>query len=317
MNRREFTTSLGMGAIALGLSGTKLAGALSRSKDRPQVAITMDDFNWNKSVKLNPSERNHAILQSLKSHGDLKAALFVVGRNLENETGKDLLSEWDNSGHMIGNHTYSHKGLNSPKVTAEVFNADILKGEEMIRSFSRFQKNFRFPYLSEGETAAKRDAVRTFLKQNGYRTGHVTIDASDWAIDDRLSARLTKDPAADLKPYRDFYLNHMWERSLYYDDLSHKVLGRSVKHTILMHYNLLNALFLSDLLDMFKSKGWKLIDAAEAFKDPVFQSEPKIVPAGQSVVWALAKEAGSFDNLLRYPGEDSEYEKAKMDMLGL
>lgn len=317
MNRREFTTSIGMGAIALGLSGTKRSGALSRSKGRPQVAITMDDFNWNKSVKLSPSERNHAILQALKSHGNLKAALFVVGRNVEGETGKALLTEWDNAGHMIGNHSYSHKGLNSPKVTAEVFNGDILKGEEMIRSFSRFQKNFRFPYLSEGETAAKRDAVRTFLKQNGYRTGHVTIDASDWAVEDRLSARLTRDPESDLKPYRDFYLSHMWERSLYYDDLSQKVLGRSVKHTILMHYNLLNALFLGDLLDMFKSKGWRLIDAADAFMDPVFLSEPKIVPAGQSVVWALAKEAGKFDALLRYPGEDSMYEKAKMDKRGL
>jgi hypothetical protein len=38
-----------------------------------------------------------------------------------------------------------------------------------------------------------------------------------------------------VKPYRDFYLTHMWERAQYYDDLARKVLGRSVKHTILMH----------------------------------------------------------------------------------
>lgn len=317
MNRREFTTSIGMGAIALGLRGTKVSGALPADEDRPQIAITMDDFAWNKAVKLVPEERNRAILGALQSHGRLKAALFVAGKNADNETGKTLLREWDQAGHLIGNHSYSHKELNSSKVTAEVFTADILKCEEVIKSFPHFQKRFRFPYLSEGETAAKRDAVRTFLKQNGYRTGHVTIDASDWAVDDRLSARLTKGPAADLKPYRDFYLSHMWERSLYYDDLSQKVLGRSVKHTILMHYNLLNALFLGDLLDMFESKGWKLIDAAEAFKDPVFLAEPKIIPAGQSLIWALAKEAGKFDKLLRYPGEDSEYEKAKMDKLSL
>ncbi len=109
----------------------------------------------------------------------------------------------------------------------------------------------------------------------------------------------------------------MWERSLYYDDLARKVLGRPVKHTILMHYNLLNALFLGDLLDMFQEKGWKLIDAADAFKDPVFSATPNIVPAGESIIWALAKETGKFDKLLRYPGEDSEYENAKMDKLGL
>jgi len=304
-----------MGAIALGLKGTISSGAAKN--DRPEIAITMDDFAWNKVVKLSPMERNRAILGALKSHGNLKAALFVAGKNVDNETGQTLLREWDKAGHMIGNHSYSHKYLNSSKTTAELFTEDIVKGEEVIKRFPHFQKSFRFPYLKEGETAAKRDAVRTFLKQHGYRTGHVTIDASDWAVDDRLTARLSKNPAADLKPYRDFYLGHMWERALYYDDLSRKALGRSVKHTILMHYNLLNALFLGDLLDMFTSKGWKLIDATEAFKDPVFASAPKNVPAGESIIWALARETGKFDKLLRYPAEDSEYEKAKMDEAGL
>ena len=321
MNRREFTTSLSMGAIAFGLGGIKLSGPLSPTeaptKDQPRIAITMDDFHWNKSVKLIPAERNQAILGALRAHGDLKAALFVAGRNADNEEGKALLREWDRAGHLIGNHSYSHKELNSDKTTTEVFTADILKCEAVLQGFPRYEKRFRFPYLKEGETAIKRDAVRAFLRQHGYTNGHVTIDASDWAVEDRLSARLTKQPSADVKPYRDFYLGHMWERAVYYDDLSRKAIGRSVKHTILVHYNLLNALFLGDLLDMFQSKGWKLIDATEAFKDPIFSAEPKIVPAGESVVWAIAKETGKFDSVLRYPGEDSEYENARMDELGL
>lgn len=316
MNRREFTAGLGMGAVAFGLGGIKLSGAPPAAIAKPQLAITMDDFIWNKSVRLTPDERNRAILGALQSHG-LKAALFVAGKNADNEKGKSLLSEWDRAGHLIGNHSYSHKYLNNGEVTTEIFTADILKCEAVLKSFPRYQKRFRFPYLKEGETAIKRDAVRTFLKQHGYGIGHVTIDASDWAVEGRLSARLTKDPTADIKPYRDFYLSHMWERAVYYDQLSRKALGRSVKHTILMHYNLLNALFLGDLLDMFKSKGWKLIDAVDAFKDPVFSAEPKIVPAGESIIWAIAKETGRFASELRYPGEDSEYEDAKMNKLGL
>ena len=313
MNRRQFAKALGMGAAALSVGGIKVRA----SRETPEVAITMDDFIWNKSVRFSPDERNRAILEALRTHGGPKAALFVAGRNVESDKGKALLREWDRAGHLIGNHSFSHKNLNSSKVTTEVFAADVLKCEEVIKTFTNFQKLFRFPYLKEGDTAAKRDAVRAFLKQRGYRVGHVTIDASDWAIDDRLGARLTKDPTADIKPYRGFYLSHMWARALYYDDLSRKVLGRSVKHTVLTHFNLLNALFLGDLLDMFKSRGWKLIDAADAFKDPVFSAEPRIVPAGESIVWALAKETGKFDKLLRYPGEDSEYENPQMDKLGL
>lgn len=317
MNRREFTTSLGMGAIAFGMGRIKLSGALPNKAQQPRIAITMDDFHWNRSVKLTPDERNAAILRALRSHGRLKAALFVAAKNADTEKGKSLLLEWDRAGHMIGNHSYSHMELNNGETTTAQFTADILKAETVLKEIPRYEKTFRFPFLKEGETAIKRDLVREFLKQHGYRNGHVTIDASDWAVENRLSARLTKDPAADVKPYRDFYLDHMWERALYYDDLSRKTLGRSVKHTILVHFNLLNALFLSDLLDMFQSKGWKLIDASEAFKDPVFSAEPRIVPAGESIIWALAKETGKFDSLLRYPAEDSQYEKAKMDKLGL
>lgn len=316
MNRREFTTGLGLGALAFGLGGIRLSGSTSPKKEQPKIAITIDDFRWNRSIRLTPDQRNEAMLGALRAH-KIKAALFVTGGNVDNEKGKMLLTEWDRADHMIGNHSYSHKELNNKKVTTDEFTADILKCEAVLKSFPHYQKRFRFPYLKEGETAIKRDAVRSFLKQHGYTNGHVTIDASDWAVDDRLSARLTKDPAADIKPYRDFYLDHMWERSVYYDELAQQALGHSVKHTLLMHYNLLNALFLGDLLDMFKLKGWKLIDAAEAFTDPILSAEPKIVPAGESVIWALAKETGRFDKQLRYPGEDSQYEKARMDKLGL
>src|SRR6185437_4966589 len=106
--------------------------------------------------------------------------------------------------------------------------------------FTRFRKLFRFPMLKEGETVAKRDGLRKFLNQHNYRTGHVTIDNSDWIVDDRLRARLTRDPQVDLTPYRDYYLKHMWDRAVYYDELSRNVAGRSVQHTILTHFNLLN-----------------------------------------------------------------------------
>lgn len=313
MNRRHFTRTLGLAALTLGATDF----SLSAPKSSPQVSITMDDFFWDKSLRLTPQQRNESILGALRSHGNLKAALFVKGKNANSDEGKKLLREWDRAGHLIGNHSYSHQELNSAKVGATDFTADINKCDEVLKEFPRYQKIFRFPYLKEGEDAAERDAVRAFLKRNGYRNGHVTIDASDWAIEDRLSKRLAKEPTANVTPYRDFYLDHMWERSSYYDDLSQKVLKRSIKHTVLIHYNLLNALFLKDLLEMYSKKGWQLIDAADAFKDPVFAAEPKTVPAGESVIWALAKETGKFESLLRYPGEDSGYENAKMDKLGL
>nr|MCU0239734.1 hypothetical protein [Pyrinomonadaceae bacterium] len=124
-------------------------------------------------------------------------------------------------------------------------------------------------------------------------------------------------PQADLKPYRDFYLEHIWNRTVFYDELAKKVWKKNVKHTLLIHHNLVTALFLDDLIKMYKQKGWKVIDAKKAFKDSIFKESPAIVPAGESIIWALAKESGKFDEILRYPAEDERYEKKRMDDLGL
>lgn len=312
MNRRHFVKTAALGAVAVKFGGLS---ALAKTA-APQFSITMDDFFWRNAFHLTAQERNQAILDTLKKH-NTRAALFVIGRNIQSEEGKELLAAWDKAGHLIGNHTYSHQSLNSPTMSAAEYQADIAKAEELLKEFPHFKKYFRFPMLKEGDTAEKRDAIRSFLTRNGYRTGHVTIDTADWIIDPRMGERLKQNSSADLKPYRDFYLEHVWDRAQYYDSLAHKVLGRSVKHTILTHFTLLNGLFLDDLITMLKSKGWELIDAEEAFKDPVFDAKPKVLPAGESIVWALAKANGTIAKSLRYPAEDGNSELERMKKLGL
>ena len=280
-----------------------------------EVSITMDDFNVHEETLLTGAQRNQKILAALKKH-KVKAGLFPVGKYIQNDNDLKLLKQWNKNGHFIGNHTFDHKKYDS-KVTLEEEKIQIQKGEEVFKDVPGFIRIFRFPMLAEGDTSEKRDDLRVWLQDKGYKNGAVTIDASDWYIDRRLRDKLAADPKADLKPYRDYYLAHVWDRAQYYNDLSKKVVGREVKHTLLIHFNLLNALFLDDVIKMFKSHGWKVIDASEAFKDPVFVKQPKTLPSGQSLIWALAKESGKYEKELRYPGEDDTYEKPKMDALGL
>ena len=311
-SRRRFVAGLGAGAAWAALGGPAIVGA----KASPRVAITMDDNSWGDAPLLDPKSRNDAILGALKAR-KLEAALFICGKRVDDEAGRALVATWDRAGHIIGNHSYSHLYYNSKKVDFAQFSEDLVRNEPIVAGHPRFRKLFRFPYLKEGNTVEKRDAMRRFLKERGYRNGHVSIDASDWYVDQRMRERLTKDLKADLAPYRTYYLEHVWERSSFYEELGRKVLGRSIPHTLLVHGNLLNALFLGDVLTMFRSKGWGLVDAEEAFEDRVYSSEPDIVPAGESLVWALAKATGKYEPILRYPAEDGEYEKPRMDALGL
>lgn len=311
MNRRNFIGILAAGMLITGFDGEKSVLA----DDAPQLAITLDDFNLFDTTFLSAEKRNKAILDAFRAHSNLKAAIFVTGKFIDTEEKRRYLGAWNDAGHIVANHSYSH--FYYPGITFEAFSCDFLRGEAVIKDFRNFRKFFRFPYLKEGDTTQKRDQMREFLKTNGYRNGHVTIDASDWYVDGRLNARLKKEPNADLAPYRKFYLEHLWERAKYYDELAQKAVGRKVKHTLLLHHNVVNGLFLKDVLQMFKDKGWKLIDAETAYSDSIFDSEPNITPAGESLIWALAKQSGKYEKELRYPGEDGVYEKAKMDALGL
>jgi len=61
-----------------------------------------------------------------------------------------------------------------------------------------------------------------------------------------------------------------------------------------MHFNPLNAVVLPEVMNAFETAGWQWIDASLAFEDAVFRSQPQTLPAGESLVWALAKETRRF-----------------------
>jgi peptidoglycan/xylan/chitin deacetylase (PgdA/CDA1 family) len=299
---------------AVGLAA--YAGALRASEPQraPEIAFTFDDPTTKERAGFPWPKVNDQILATLARH-NVHAALFVCGMRIDSSDGQRLIASWDRQRHLVGNHTYSH--LNFNEVSLADFEADALKCEPLIRSYARFTRLFRFPYFKEGDTQEKRDGMRALLKAHGYRSGRATIDASDWAVSARLEKRIAESPSADLSAYRDFFLTHIWERAQFYESLAQRALGHSVRHTLLLHHSVLNALFLDDLIKMFKAKSWRVVDASYAYQDPIYARDPQILPAGEGLIWALAKETGRFDAELRYPGEDDTYENAKMDALKL
>ena len=282
----------------------------SYSQDKPKLAFTFDDPAADTTASW--QEKDNGILEILSKY-NLQAALFVCGMRVDSEEGKDLLNKWDLKGHLICNHSYSHRYYHSKKISLEDFEIDFLRCDSIIKSYKNYTKLFRYPFLKEGDTKEKRDGFRNFLASVGYMNGYVTIDASDWYIDGRMKDTLKKYPNADITPYKQFYLDHIYSRAMFYDSLGLLITGRHINHTLLLHHNLINSMFLEDLIKMFREKGWELVNASDAFNDPVSLTLPDILPAGESLIWALAKQSGRFEEILRYPGEDGEYEKDKLE----
>ncbi|MBI9080960.1 MAG: polysaccharide deacetylase family protein [Pseudodesulfovibrio sp.] len=277
------------------------------------IALSFDD-GLDPRSQLMASSWNSSILDAL-SKAQIKSILFPAGNRIDTPAGLSLVKDWGKAGHVIANHTYSHLDYCSKQVTLEQFIADTKRNEVLLKDLPGWTKRLRFPYLREGETVSKRDELRSWLTNHGYGSGAVSIDASDWYYNKRYLEWCKSHIDQDLSTFRSVYLNHLWTRTTYYDALSKEVLNRSVKHVLLLHTNAINAAFLPDIIKMYKTNGWKIISPDEAYEDPVYTMKPTTLPAGEGIIWSLAKQHGVSG--LRYPAESDKYEKPLLDKLGL
>lgn len=258
-----------------------------------KVALSLDDAPFLLPAPRMTGTAQHQAMRAALKARHVQAILFANGVNGgDSPEGKAILRAWGEAGHLLANHSYSHWDLNRDEVTLEAYESDLLKGEALIRDLPGFTKWFRYPFLRAGNTVAKRDGVYAFLKSRGDAIGHVSIDTADYLLDERLRKRLEKEPQADLGPYRDLYLKHLWACAQFWDAWSREVFGREIPHVILMHSRLLNGLFLGDVIDFFRARGWTWISPAVAFKDPIYALFPKNLPGGESIIEAVAEEKG-------------------------
>jgi peptidoglycan/xylan/chitin deacetylase (PgdA/CDA1 family) len=283
------------------------------------VAFTFDDGpRLAATPRLSPLERNAALLAALARH-KVKAALMVTANNgAIRPEGLALARAWGEAGHAIGNHTMSHLDLNANDVLLSRYQQELLDCDRIIAPLPGYRKWFRFTYLREGNTPEKRDGMRAFLKQQGYRNAYVSLDTSDWRLDEKLVEVLTRNPDADLAPIRAAYLAHVRQRALAYRELAHKLQGRDIPQVILLHHNLINALWLGDVIAQFEQMGWQITTPQQAFEDPVYQLLPERAAAGQSLLLSMARSLGlgKFEGWERLV-DDGDYEIEALRRQGL
>lgn len=298
----------------LNLSVVFLFAGVSTLTAAQSVAFTFDDGpNLVATPLLSPKQRNAAILAALAKH-DVKAALFVTASYGAIRTeGLALASAWGEAGHAIGNHTMTHPDLNNPAVSLAQYQQEILDCDQIIRKLPGYQKWFRYTYLREGNTPEKRDSLRAFLKQQNYRNAYVSLDTSDWRLNEKLievlNANKGADKDANIKPIKQAYLAHVKQRALAYRSLAQQLQGRDIAQVMLMHHNLINALYLDDVITMFKEMGWTITTPAAAFSDPVYQLTPDRPAPGQSLLLSMARSLGlgKFDGWVRLV-DDGDFE---------
>lgn len=304
-----------MGVATLTASACAPA-SMTPKMPQKRLAVTMDDFGLGFNKVLTPTQRNAAILAALAKHGH-KAAGFVSG-NLAVAGGERaalaqvVIQSWSDAGHLIGNHTWSHN--NSSETDADIVKADILKNHDYLSQFPAYEKIFRFPYLAEGKEPEKIEIYRAFMREQGFQNAAVTIETYDWFVSERIETRITQNAAADLSGYRDYYVKTVVELAAFRHALALELGYSDLPHAMLMHHNILNGLYLDDVLTALAADGWSFVDARDVFAHPLYKLTPETPNRGRSVLSVLAQEKGIDVNL---PKAYRGFGKSMMESLGL
>ena len=288
-------------AGALSIASASALGSQSCGPQR--VAFTFDDPPLPDTVVMTGAERTARIIEALEG-GDVEGAMFFsVSSRIDDET-ITRMQDYAAAGHVIASHTHTHANLHN--VGSEAFTANIAQADEVLSALPGFAPYFRFPYLNEGSSVAERDAVRAYLAELGYRPGYVTIDNYDFYIDRLLREAKESGLVIDMAGAANLYVEMIMGAARHYDAIACQWLGRSPAHVLLLHENDAAALFLPELITAFRDKGWAIIPALEAYKDPIAEVVPDTLVLGQGQVAALAAVAGADPKQLRHEGEDTE-----------
>lgn len=111
------------------------------------------------------------VLDALKQE-DVKGAFFVLGNVVKNNT--DLINRMFNEGHLVCNHTYSHKDIT--KESAEELKCELERLENLCleKTGNKISKYFRPP-----EGRFNEDSLKN-LNDWGYKTVFWSFAYADW-----------------------------------------------------------------------------------------------------------------------------------------
>jgi peptidoglycan/xylan/chitin deacetylase (PgdA/CDA1 family) len=259
-----------------------------------RIALTFDDVPRARGPFLTPDERTARIIAGLRKAKVAQAAFFVVPGNLSDPDGaggERRIAAYVAAGHVIANHSFSHPALKS--MTAAAYLADIDRAGAWLKGRPGLRPWFRFPYLDEGgNDKGKRDAVRAGLATRGLSNGYVTVDGSDWNIESLTADARKAGKRVDRDGLRDLYVETHVESAEFADGLARKALGRQPVQVMLLHETDLAAYWIADLVAGLRRKGWEIVGADIAYRDPIATLHPDVPSAQGTLLEAIAWEKG-------------------------
>ncbi|MBB5716686.1 GDSL-type esterase/lipase family protein [Sphingomonas aerophila] len=251
---------------------------------QPMLAITVDDMPAHGPLPAGLTRLSVAqqAIAAFRAHG-VPAFGFVNGKFGEGVADADaVLDAWRAAGLPLGNHSYSHDNLAEKDLAT--FQADVVRNEPIIarRMTGADWHWFRYPFLSEGDTPAKRDDFRRFLASRRYKVAAVSSSFADYDFNPVYARCMAKENAAGVAQLEDIYLSAAATEAWRERARLNAAAGREVPQVLLMHIGAFTARMLPRLLDLYAAMGFRFVPLAEAERDPAYRNAVDLKRPGPS-----------------------------------
>jgi len=268
------------------VAGVSHAQSGAPAKAPLQIAFTFDDLPAHGPLPPGVArpEIVKSILATLKRENMPPIYGFVNGFRVARYPYQiHILQAWGAAGNPVGNHTWSHPEFD--KLTVAEYEANIARNEPLLRKVSPDSDWhwFRFPYLEEGNTIEKREQLRAWLSQHGYRIAEVSMDFQDYNWNEPYARCAAKHDDAAIQSLHDSYLSAADESIGVYRQIAQTLYHRDVPYVLLMHIGAFDAHMLPELIALFRSRGFSFVTLQQAMADPIYNVDPKVTsPAGNT-----------------------------------
>jgi peptidoglycan/xylan/chitin deacetylase (PgdA/CDA1 family) len=245
-----------------------------------KVALTFDDLPVNGALPVGVNEADIVtkVLPIFSAHKTPPIYGFVNASKLEgNPAGARALQLWMAAGHKLGNHTYSHMDLSAN--TFEAFSRDVIQNEPALLLLSPRDewRWLRYPYLHEGETLEKRNAVRSFLSTRNYRIAQTTLDYEDYMWNTAYTRCVDKEDGKARQWLRTSYLETAAGFLDGQREMAKTIYGRPINHVLLLHLGAFSPEILPALFELLNKKGFVLTTLEDAQSDEAYRSNPEFL----------------------------------------
>jgi peptidoglycan/xylan/chitin deacetylase (PgdA/CDA1 family) len=244
-----------------------------------EVALTFDDLPSHGPLpsRLTRVDIAQSIIQALQAGHAPPTYGFINAKKLDDDPlNQQVLQVWRDAGFPLGNHTFTHMDLNTNSV--ENFEKDFLANEPTLQALMANQDWhwLRFPYLREGDTAAKHQAIEAFLKEHKYRVAQVTLSFGDYDYNEPYARCLLKNDTAAIEQLKKSYLDGAAQNLTDGVAMAEQLYGHDIKHVMLLHIGGFQTVMLPHLLELLKDRGFKLISLEDAESDPAYSTDPNM-----------------------------------------